>query len=78
MHQQVIVSHIVQPLVDLIFATLKKAGINVMTNPITWRQIRGENLATVVQEALIEAETSAFDSTIKVASFKNAYVWSFD
>lgn len=71
-------SHIVQPLDDLIFATLKKVGINAMTKLITWRQIRGENLTSVVQEALIEAEQSAFNTTTIVASFKNTGIWPFD
>ena len=71
-------SHILQPLDDSPFATLKAKGHEEKNEEIIRRQLHGEPLDTVTQDAIAKAEKLAFTTDIIAAGFKNTGIWPFD
>lgn len=71
-------SHILQPLDDSPFATLKVKGHEAKNEQIIRRQLRHEPLDTVAQDAIAIAEKEAFTPDIIAAGFKNTGIWPFN
>lgn len=71
-------SHILQPLDDTPFANLKRIGCQTRDKLTVGRQIRGESLDNVTQEAILVAEKKAFTTNIIKAGFAHTGVWPTD
>jgi hypothetical protein len=71
-------SHILQPLDDVPFANLKRIGCQARDKLTLGRQIRGESLDNVTQEAILIAEKRAFTTPIIKAGFARTGVWPTD
>jgi hypothetical protein len=71
-------SHILQPLDDVPFANLKRIGCQARDKLTLGRQIRGESLDNVTQEAILIAEKRAFTTPIIKAGFARTGVWPWN
>ncbi len=71
-------SHIIQPLDDVPFANLKQFGCQARDKLTLGRQLRGESLNNVTQEAILIAEKKAFSPDIIKAGFAHTGVWPWN